>query len=360
MNVLEVTIVSAAPASLLKKLVIVAAAALSSWLVYRLPSSIGGGRNPTEIISVPLDNFDFGEVWEASRFRWTLPMTNNSKRAIQVDGFDASCNCISVDPSSFVLRPGAVTNVELTMDLTSKVDTRPLRDFSVRLSPKPVNPQLPRVAWVLSGKVRKVVTFEPNVVYFGEIIRERFPAETTVEVIHIAQFDDLRVTCDAEFLSVRASPDSPTGKTRLSLLLSDRTKLPIGQFTHHVNLTPVSSHGISYPEQSLLLRGCIQESVQLVPSSLAIGLAKVGESTSHDVVVQSCIDKGFQVDGIDYDEKSIRVLPLATESAQSKQYRVFQLAIGPGAQTGKIVFKIRTQDGRKMSLELPYSYYATN
>lgn len=351
---------STGSATLHKKLVIVAAAALSSWLVYRLPATIARARATTETISVPDDHLHFGEVWETKRFRWSLPIANNTSQAVGIDGFDASCSCLSVDPSSFVLTPGAVTNVDLIIDLTSRIDTNLLRDFSVRLSPRPVDHHMPRVVWNLSGRVRKVLTVEPNVVNFGELLREEFPAETVVEVTHNAQFDDLRVTCDAEFLSIRVAPDLPTGKTRLSLHLGDRTKLPIGQFTHYVNLTPVSSHGITYPEQSLLLRGCIQESVQLVPSSLAIGLARVGESTSHDVVVQSCTDAGFQVDGIEYDGESVRVSALQTESLTRKQYRVVQLAISPGAKAGKIVFRIRTDSGRKMSLELPYSYYGNN
>ena len=54
---------------------------------------------PSEMLVIPPDSLDLGEVWEQEAFPWSLPITNRSHQPVEIADFATSCTCVSLEPS---------------------------------------------------------------------------------------------------------------------------------------------------------------------------------------------------------------------------------------------------------------------
>ena len=89
-------------------------------------------------LAVAPDRLDFGEVWEDSRFAWTLPLENRRNEDLSIEDISASCTCVSVEPRAFVIPARQTRQVKLALDLTasrSKLADSEWREFEVMIRP---------------------------------------------------------------------------------------------------------------------------------------------------------------------------------------------------------------------------------
>ena len=115
---------------------------------------------------VPPAAFDMGTVWESDHFAWTVPVENREPAAIEVESFSSTCNCLSIQPKSFVLAPGERQELSLQIDLSGR--PKPAEEVAVELSPKlkqvggnggdKVAPE-----WTLRARIRRILTIERHV-----------------------------------------------------------------------------------------------------------------------------------------------------------------------------------------------------
>ena len=113
-------------------------------------------------LSVPPDELSFGHAWMDADFRWTVRIKNTSRVPIRVDDISASCQCANISPRQFVVEPGGVQAVELTIDLTSGLhlaDSHVSHPFSVLVVP--VVHGLRHDGWILRGTTTSPLGLSP-------------------------------------------------------------------------------------------------------------------------------------------------------------------------------------------------------
>lgn len=120
---------------------------------------------------VPKSALNLGVVTENSSFQWQLPIRNQSDRSIQIVGFVASCNCVSIEPSRLTIGPGATIKLNLTLDLTKApgYGTGNSWPFKVNLVPRFQSQNTGRLSWTLRGEVRRLVAVSPAVWKLGKV-----------------------------------------------------------------------------------------------------------------------------------------------------------------------------------------------
>jgi hypothetical protein len=137
-----------------------------SWYVSR-----GASTKAVVKLSVPQNAFNMGTVWEDEYFSWTVPIENQEAESIEVESFRRTCNCLSIEPESFVLGPGERRELRLTIDLLAQ--TKPTGEVAIMLSPRlkaGTTPAKLAPEWTVHGQVRRVLALERNV-YLGRGIR---------------------------------------------------------------------------------------------------------------------------------------------------------------------------------------------
>src|SRR5579871_3793323 len=112
----------------------------------------------------------FGEVWEDPEFVWKLPIRNTTDREIHIPGFDASCSCLKIEPSSVLIPAGATEEVRLILNLVKaqRQGNPDGRDFTVAIHPKISRRAASQRAWVVHGIVKTPFSIHPPVVDFEE------------------------------------------------------------------------------------------------------------------------------------------------------------------------------------------------
>ena len=107
------------------------------------------------------EDLDFGEVWETATLDRVVRVRNPGDIPVEVNQIRSSCNCLAVQPSSFVLEPGATRELHVRLDLRSKSD-QDLNDFHVHLSPVCNSTEF-KIRWTLKGRVRRYLRVDDEI-----------------------------------------------------------------------------------------------------------------------------------------------------------------------------------------------------
>ena len=90
------------------------------WGLRNSSSLLGSGYEPIKLW-ITANALNMGTIWESDEFAWTVPIENHEAIPVQVESFGTTCNCLSIEPKSFVLGPGERRDLALKIDLTSQV-----------------------------------------------------------------------------------------------------------------------------------------------------------------------------------------------------------------------------------------------
>ncbi len=63
---------------------------------------------------------DLGEVWERRDFLHPLVIRNRRSATAEIQGFVASCGCLTVESRSLAVPPGETATVRLKLDLSHR------------------------------------------------------------------------------------------------------------------------------------------------------------------------------------------------------------------------------------------------
>jgi hypothetical protein len=167
------------------------------------------------LLSSPRDGGNFGEAWEDQRFVWKLPLTNTSPEPVRVLDVRTSCTCVSAEPRSFALQPGATRELTLVLDLTPRAIEKAgtVRPFAVDVAVVTETDTLPPAPekFSIKGTVRPVLDVRPRDPAFGtrsSHVQPPLPASFTV--VPSTVLETLTAVCDSPgFAAARRGPGAP-------------------------------------------------------------------------------------------------------------------------------------------------------
>jgi hypothetical protein len=305
-------------------------------------------------LSIPPDALNMGTVWEDEDFSWTVPIENQEATSVEVESFSRTCNCLSVEPESFVLGPDERRELRLRIDLASQ--TKPNGEVAVQLYPRlktlPGTELAKRRApeWTVKGQVRRVLVLDRQVdlgrhAEFSQPLPARnIPIEVLVPL------ESLSAHCN--LASVAASVELPPhGEGKTVLRLAPAAMLPVGAFQGTVTLKAVRKGGKALPARKLEFAGKIVPDVEAVPPAVQVGGRRLGETFEEIVVLRSMTGRALAHVSAEAEGEGLSVE--AVEGGEG--YRLRQKVCGVGSQTNRIRFS--TASGKRpVTIAVPVSY----
>jgi hypothetical protein len=300
---------------------------------------------------IPPDALNMGTIWESEEFAWTVPIDNHELSPIEIQSFGSTCNCLSIEPQSFVLGPGQRRDLYLKIDLTSQV--KPTGEVSVGLWPvlknqhtKPEGPIGPE--WQIAGQVRRVLKFDRRI-YLGQhselaqpLPVRSIPIEVLVPLVSLSAKSDLA--------GFSAKVERLEGAKTI-VHLSSVTKRDLGAFKGTVTLWPIVKGGERLPAQRLEFEGRIVSDVEAVPPVVQVGGRLLGESFEEIVQLRSLTGRALV--GVRAEVEGDGLTVECVEAGQ--RYRIRQEVSSLGTCTNRARFSALVS-GHKVDCMVPVSY----
>jgi hypothetical protein len=338
-------------------LVCVASFALGMW-ARDLRPAIGG-------LAVDPVALDFGETWETGNFPWTLPIENRTSSEIEIEGFVPSCACMNIEPPTLTLQPHRATPVRLQLNLTNNRKAQvegSVVPFEVSIRPRIRGRQLDNDSkWLLRGKVRVALTFDPPYVQFGDRLVRGQPFETrSVRLKAHTMIAGLDATCDPKLAQVQVRRVN-SADDEFELNVTPCPTLGTGAFSFDVLVQPITRDRTLLPlKKSLTVAGWISEPLRAVPGELVLGERKLGESATTTIRFQALLSgRRFEVAAVDSSSRDT-IVQIAEPNSGCIEARVTQPISNPGLQSASLNFAIRSEDAGTFNILVPVSYYGVS
>lgn len=297
---------------------------------------------------------DFGEVWEDADFHWKLPIRNVTAQVIEILDFVTSCTCVSLRPRSFSLAPGETKEVEMSLDLTPRLRLPQGQEvFEASLLPK-IKGALPRTqGWLLRGRVRELLKFNPPAAAFGDLIRGQTVPSILVKIETSLPLRKLSTEGKENHVCVSVVQKEPR-RFELSVIPADT--LPAGPFRLEVPLQPSGEDGKMLPAKELIVMGIMHEDVEPTPSPLILGAVPIGQTAKETIVLKSITGKSFKVEKIQPLSNDLRVDLIEKGDRKEPMFVVSQKGTTVGDQWTEALFRVQieNQPSRDISLRIFY------
>jgi hypothetical protein len=298
------------------------------------------------LLIVESESLDFGEVFEARGFRWTLPIKNPGDQDVAIEGFETSCNCTSVEPKSLLVRAGETASVQVTLDLThadrSEIG-KPIRSFSVKIGSKTRGGGSRPQVWTIKGRVRSLIELEPNILTFWDGVTQGRAASTKQVLVrgHVP-LDRLNTRYDPKAfkVTVATTEDPMVAKLEVTPIAG----MVLGQFSSDI-LVEVSPDGLAVSSKPLGVRGVVHSSVQILPDHVSWGPKTLGSTTEETIVIHSLNGERLTLVGTDFTSQQMTVTSVSTTSEGVLRVCVKQCFETSGSCTSTSKFTIRRPDG---------------
>ncbi len=158
---------------------------------------------------------DFGTVWATSEFPRTVALRNCTTDVIHIREVRAGCKCVSVEPASMTLRPGAHRDMTIVLDLSGRPsvidvagDTMGRVPFAQDILLLATNGRRTRRdALTVQGMVRHPLTISSREIRLVAHPSNACVAETLTVHSKLA-IQSLRVAASHDCLSIRESLDN--------------------------------------------------------------------------------------------------------------------------------------------------------
>jgi hypothetical protein len=321
---------------------------------------------------IAAERLDFGEVWEQHEFSWTLPIENRSDNDVRILGFSCCSGRVESMPPDLTIPAHGREDVSLTIDLTGRTtretksylpegsgtrsparnDLLPLK-FELGIRPRIEGAPDEGLAWLLSGRVRRVLGLAPAVLDFDtSLTRGQTFVPRVVIVTQHRSLASLCCHCDPSYGSAVLRDAS----SRLEICPSQ--SLPIGPFAFDVILQGTTSQGEKLPPLRLPVRGQVLHDVEPIPSSLFLGAAFAGQTLTVNLILRSRTGRPFVVEDIHSSNPDLTVDAIPQTSLTTWTYCISQRVRGEGAQTRRIDFVVRSDGDDLGIIPVNVSFYA--
>lgn len=320
--------------------------AVGFWVGHGLPLSDGAAAFSADgpALHVDPEALNFGEAWAQPDFEWTLPVTNTSSADVHVLGIEQSCRCTSVEPKSFVLRPGQTQRLRVTLDLTEgapSANGASARPFSVYLTAAVAGRPSSEERWYLQGKVRSWITATPGTIYLGEVSvssPEMSPSRLVALKPHTA-VSRLTAHCRSDLAELRVAQDVDAACYSLEVVPK---LLPLGPVDFRIRLAAETASGERLPDAYLPVRGAVVPDVYCVPERLFLGALPLGEAAARTLSLRSRAGLPFSISSVESDDPRLVVEPLDSP-ADGFQFRLSQTSATVGLHSTRVRFRIRSR-----------------
>lgn len=316
-------------------------------------------RDEAGILVVEDKALDLERVWEDKHFELVLPIENRSGAEVSIEGFDTSCNCLSVTPESLVIPAGESREVRMKVDLTMGNRGEAERDLSVSISPQVTNPLPGQKAWTLKGRVRTVLQLTPPQLSLGRTsVRAQAPLSKAVLVRTLIPLQELRAQLNSEFASVQVTRLAET-PDQFKVVVGARPGAGVGPLRFEVLLEPVAKSGERLPRTVLTVAGLVTEDVCAVPAEVLLGARAMGSIVEENVTLVSLTKQRFEVAGIELDANcGLSIEPAEQNSLPyQKGFLLKQRVEKTQQQSTTVTFRLRTNGDREETAKLKIHYY---
>ena len=241
-----------------------------------------------------------GEVWEDPAFVWTLPIRNTTDEDIAIAGFNTSCSCSKLEPSSLTVPAHGVAEVRLTLNLLNLTDKENHDElsysFAVSFSPilKKHHDVQSHHGWTIRGKVRRLLEISPNAtISFDDQLTfgQPFP-KAQAKVKAAVALDDIFVECDPN--KGRASIQK-IGEQQFLLTVSLEESHPVGSVHFPIILRPCKGTE-NLPRKAVAVEAYIHNEIEPLPELIALGACQIGSTLQETVRLISRTGKNFYTD----------------------------------------------------------------
>lgn len=306
------------------------------------------------------NRLDFGEAWEQQALPLVLPIENKGTTTVHVAHFTTSCLCTNIEPTSLTIPPGGLREVRLVIDLTKRCRSeadKSLRDFRLQLIPHLESSGPGRAAgWVLSGRVRSPLHFDPALLDVGEVsvLAQPMGATRTLVTTHVP-LANLEVSRQSARWDVQVKPVGE-GRSQFEVLVTPAQRLPLGEIKFDLALVPVRATGERLPEQTVTVLGQVVADVKPSLPVIPLGALRVGRTAGEILSLHSRTSRPFDVLGVAVEGSGLSVEPVQRPGIDAPTYRVRQQVERSGEQSGKVVFRVRPQQGDVTEVSIPVVY----
>jgi hypothetical protein len=321
------------------------------------PDAISKPRNP--LLFVPEERLDFGQAWETREFHWTLPITNQCERDVEIESFATTCNCTKVVPSSLSIPKGETRDILLSIDLTFEPGTDDVRahSFDLALGPKQRGEPTPskRDWWVVRGTVKRMLRLDRPFVQFGRCseLEQPLPSQL-VRVTSAVPLQRLTATSSLPDLRLAVATNPERNREQFELEVSTPSRLPLGKMQGVLTLVAHLESGARV-EKTLSAIGEIVADIRADPPAARFGARTIGETGEETVSVYSLVNKPFGILEIRAVGEGLTV----TQDSQPDRptaIRLKQQFLTRGEQGSEIRVLVRDASGERKEVVIPVSY----
>jgi hypothetical protein len=314
------------------------------------PSFLRQGKQVAQLW-IPPDALNMGTIWEDEQFKWTAPIENREATPIEVESFGTTCNCLSIEPNSFVLEPGERRELRLRINLTSQV--KETGEVAVGLwahvkkdDRKPGEPLGPE--WKITGQVRRVLKFNRRL-YLGEHSELAQPLlMRTIPIEVLVPLESLSAECDLSGFTVNVErPEEGKGELRLLSV----TSRDLGAFEGTVSLHPILKGGEQLPVQRLEFEGKIVPDMEAVPPAVQVGGRVLGDTIEDVVILRSLTGRELLGVRVKAEGQGLAVDPVE----DNLRFRIRQEVICTGSTMNRVHFCAKVAD-RDVECIVPVNY----
>jgi hypothetical protein len=217
----------------------------------------------------------------------------------------------------------------------------------------------PQEGWIIKGKVRKALFFDPPFLQFGGDLVPGLPfAFEKVSTTALAPLQGVDVECvpplaETRIKSLGGNPE------KYEIQVKPLPSLPPGTFRFDVLVKPLDATGTALPPIMVPAEGRVREEVEATPSTIYLGVKKIGTSCVETVVLHSPNGKPFEIEKIESSSSSVHVEPCSAAGLDGKAFRIIQQVSEEGPHANLVTFAIRIARQATLQVSLRVDYHGS-
>jgi hypothetical protein len=320
------------------------------------------GEPPSPSV-ISAERLRFGEVWEDSRFPWTITLRNGGAEDIRIEEFVTDCDCHDIDPKTLTIPAGGSGDVRLILDLSFSAKeeggAKP-RAFGASLKARlagETQPDRSRM-WTISGDVRPAISISSANLDLGRV-SERMPPKPLerVEIVALVPLERISASINSREFVVKVERDEKT-PMRFTLCVAPSRSLVRGEKAVEISVTPFDKDGRKLGTRKLPLKATVSSDIQPTTSGVLFGVHDVGAQVTETIMLRSMTDRECTA----VEKVACEGTALDAESIPSPAKGVLAVAVRlripmAGAFAGKVRATVRCADGSLEETSFDVSAY---
>ncbi|MFQ3650875.1 MAG: DUF1573 domain-containing protein [Gemmataceae bacterium] len=285
---------------------------------------------------------DFGTVPRGAQLTHSFEITNPYAVEMHITEVKSGCGCVTARATKTVLQPRETGAIEVRMDGTRYVGPKTV-GIRVTVGPRYISSAELRV----TANGRTDVVFNPGQVSFGTVTAGETPTKSVM--MEYAGTLDWKVneiiTKDMPYEVVVKEAYRRPGQVGYQVSVTLKKDAPVGLLRHELL---VKTNDPASPTVPLLVEGQVMSSLSVQPSSLSLGVMKVGDPLIRRVLVRGA--SAFKItevkaDGVEVEgglpdkEASTHFVTLKLKASTAGAFRR-QIQIKTTAQEAPLLLEV--------------------